>query len=358
VTGVDLERRVLTVQRGTGEADTVEYDSLVVAAGAVSTTYGIEGVDEHAIALKTLDDALELRRNVLERFEQAAVDPTMIERGELNVVVCGGGPTGVETAGAMMEFFTKVLAKDFPTLNVRAVRVILVEAAPRLLSAMSEKSGERARRTLTRCGVEVRVGVGVDRVKADGNRHDVHLTDGTIVPAGVVVWAAGVRANSLGEALGVELTKGGRIVVDADLSVPGHPGVFAIGDIAATPASHAEPPSERAPLPQVAQPAIQGGKHASRQIARRLEGLPTEAFHYRDKGTMATIGRHDAVTEFPSGRRLTGFAGWLSWLGLHLVYLIGFRNRANVLVNWAWNYITFDRGSRLLVERPDPDHDR
>ena len=358
VTGVDLERRVLTVQRGTGEADTVEYDSLVVAAGAVSTTYGIEGVDEHAIALKTLDDALELRRNVLERFEQAAVDPTMIERGELNVVVCGGGPTGVETAGAMMEFFTKVLAKDFPTLNVRAVRVILVEAAPRLLSAMSEKSGERARRTLTRRGVEVRVGVGVDRVKADGNRHDVHLTDGTIVPAGVVVWAAGVRANSLGEALGVELTKGGRIVVDADLSVPGHPGVFAIGDIAATPASHAEPPSERAPLPQVAQPAIQGGKHASRQIARRLEGLPTEAFHYRDKGTMATIGRHDAVTEFPSGRRLTGFAGWLSWLGLHLVYLIGFRNRANVLVNWAWNYITFDRGSRLLVERPDPDHDR
>lgn len=358
VTGVDLERRVLTVQRGTGEADTVEYDSLVVAAGAVSTTYGIEGVDEHAIALKTLDDALELRRNVLERFEQAAADPTMIERGELNVVVCGGGPTGVETAGAMMEFFTKVLAKDFPTMNVRAVRVILVEAAPRLLSAMSEKSGERARRTLTRRGVEVRVGVGVDRVKADGNRHDVHLTDGTIVPAGVVVWAAGVRANSLGEALGVELTKGGRIVVDADLSVPGHPGVFAIGDIAATPASHAEPPSERAPLPQVAQPAIQGGKHASRQIARRLEGLPTEAFHYRDKGTMATIGRHDAVTEFPSGRRLTGFAGWLSWLGLHLVYLIGFRNRANVLVNWAWNYITFDRGSRLLVERPDPDHDR
>jgi len=358
VTGVDLERKVLTVQRGIGEADTVEYDSLVVAAGAVSTTYGIEGVGEHAIALKTLDDALKLRRNVLERFEQAAADPTMIERGELNVVVCGGGPTGVETAGAMMEFFTKVLAKDFPTMNVRAVRVILVEAAPRLLSAMSEKSGERARRTLTRRGVEVRVGVGVDRVKADGNRHDVHLTDGTIVPAGVVVWAAGVRANSLGEALGVELTKGGRIVVDADLSVPGHPGVFAIGDIAATPASHAEPPSERAPLPQVAQPAIQGGKHASRQIARRLEGLPTEAFHYRDKGTMATIGRHDAVTEFPSGRRLTGFAGWLSWLGLHLVYLIGFRNRANVLVNWAWNYITFDRGSRLLVERPDPDHDR
>jgi NADH dehydrogenase len=372
----------------------LEFDSLVLAAGAVSTDYGVDGVEQHAVPLKTLDDAFELRHRVLERFERAAADPAMIERGELNVVLCGGGPTGVETAGAMMELFTKVLAKDFPALDVRAVRVILVEAAPRLLPAMTARSGERARRTLTRHGVEVRLGVGVDRVVAathDGaeevsrhvrplaaasssfacsagsaaetkapshgigsppGHHLVHLVDGTVIPAGTVVWAAGVRAHPLAETLGVELTKGGRIVVDSDLTVPGHPDVYAIGDIAATPASHAEPPADRALLPQVAQPAIQGGRHAGRQIARRLDGLPTEAFHYRDKGTMATIGRHDAVTEFPSGRRLTGFVGWLAWLGLHILYLIGFRNRANVLVNWAWNYLTFDRGSRIIERRP------
>ncbi|WP_227462250.1 NAD(P)/FAD-dependent oxidoreductase [Desertimonas flava] len=341
VTAIDLDRRVVGVVRGTGVSDELSYDSLVLAAGAVSTTYGIAGIDEHAISLKSLDDALDLRLAVLQRFEEAAADPSMIERGELNVVVCGGGPTGVETSGAMMEFFTKVLAKDFPTLDVRSVRVILVEAAPRLLGALSEKSGERAMRTLAKRGVEVRVGVGVDRVVDEGERRVVHLADGTALPAGVVVWAAGVRASPLAESLGVELTKGGRIVVADDLSIPGHPEAFAIGDIAGT-----EPL-----LPQVAQPAIQGGRHAARQIARRLEGAATEAFHYRDKGSMATIGRHDAVAEFPSGRRLTGFAGWVAWLGLHLVYLIGFRNRANVLVNWAWNYLTFDRGSRIVAER-------
>lgn len=362
VTAIDLDRRTVRVERSEGSSDLVGYDSLVVAGGAVSATYGVGGVNEYAIALKSLDDAFELRHDVLERFERAAADPAMIDRGELNVVVCGGGPTGVETAGAMMELFTKVLAKDFPTLDVTAVRVVLVEAASQLLPAMSEKSGDRAKRTLTRRGVEVRLGVVVDRVTADGatssgSTRRVHLTDGTVVPAGVVVWAAGVRANPLGETLGAELTSSGRIVVDADLSVPGHPDVFAIGDIAATPATHAGRPSERPALPQVAQPAIQGGKHAARQIARRLEDLPTEAFHYHDKGSMATIGRHDGIAEFPGGRRLTGFVGWVAWLGLHLIYLIGFRNRANVLVNWAWNYITFDRGSRILTGRVRPGRD-
>lgn len=342
VTDIDLDRRLLRLRRANGADDELTYDSLILAAGAIAATYGVPGVDEHTIALKTLDDALDLRRAVLQRFEEAAGDPAMIERGELNVVVCGGGPTGVETAGAMLELFTKVLAKDFPTLDVHAVRVVVVEAAPQLLPPFSAESGERARRTLARRGVEVIVGVGVDRVTAIGPRgYTVELSDGTAIPAGVVVWAAGVRASPLAERLGVELTKGGRVVVADDLSVPGHPDVFAIGDVAAT-----DPP-----LPQVAQPAIQGGKHAARQIARRLEGAPTQRFEYHDKGSMATIGRHDAVAEFPSGRRLTGFAGWVAWLGLHLVYLIGFRNRANVLVNWAWNYVTFDRGSRIVAER-------
>jgi NADH dehydrogenase len=351
VTGIDVDARTVTLDRGDGVVDALPYDTLVVAAGAVSTSYGIDGVDEHTIPLKDLDDALDLRLSVLERFERAAGDPSLIDRGELNVVLCGGGPTGVETAGAMMELFTRVLAKDFPNLDVRKARVILVEAAPRLLGAMSPKSSDRALRTLTRRGVEVRVGVGVERVSADGQRRLVHLTDGTVLPAGVVVWAAGVRANPLAELLGVELTKGGRIVVAPDLTVPGHPEVFAIGDIAASPAPKVGGAEAPAMLPQVAPPAIQGGHHVAKQIARRLAGRPTEPFHYHDKGTMATIGRNDAVTELPNGLRLSGLLGWLAWLGLHLLYLIGFRNRANVVLNWTWNYVTYDRHSRIVAAR-------
>jgi len=350
VTAIDLDAKVLTVDRA-GVMDGLEYDSLVLAAGAISTTYGVPGVHEHAVPLKTLEDALRLRLKILERFEQASSDPSLIADGKLNVVVCGGGPTGVELAGATMELFTKVLAKDFPTLNVRAVRVVLVEAAPRLLGTFSEKSGERARRTLTRRGVEVRVGVGVDKIVEGA----VHLVDGSVIPAGTVAWTAGVRANPLAESMGLELTKGGRIVVNPDLSVPGHPEVFVVGDIAASPAR----PDGDGMLPQVAQPAIQGGRHAARQIIRRLEGEGTEPFRYHDKGSMATIGRSDAIAEFPNGWRLQGFIGWLAWLGLHLLYLMGFRNRANVLVNWAWNYITYDRGSRIVGDAdlnrvPDP----
>jgi NADH dehydrogenase len=351
VTGVDLDARIVTLDRGDGAGDELRYDTLVIAAGAVSTSFGIDGVDEHTIPLKDLDDALDLRLAVLDRFERASNDPASVERGELNVVLCGGGPTGVETAGAMVELFTRVLAKDFPGVDVQGARVILVEAAPRLLGAMSAKSSERARRTLMRRGVEVMTGVGVARVTADGARRLVHLADGTVLPAGVVVWAAGVRASPLAEMLGVELTKGGRILVNTDLTLPGRPEVMAIGDIAASPA-RAVPGTEGTPiLPQVAQVAIQGGRHAARQIIRRLRGVPTEPFRFRDKGTMATIGRNDAVTELPNGIRLSGLVGWLAWLGLHLVYLVGFRNRANVLLNWAWNYATYDRHSRIVAAR-------
>jgi NADH:quinone reductase (non-electrogenic) len=353
VVGADLERRELVVERDGVPPDTLPYDSLIVAAGAVSTTYGIPGVAEHAIALKDLDDAIDVRHAVLRGFERAAAEPGLLARHGLDVVVCGGGPTGVEIAGAMTELFAKVMAKDFRDLDVAAVRVTLVEAAPRLLGAFSETSGRRARRTLERRGVDIRLGVGVDRVVGgDGDVSVVHLADGTALPAGVVVWAAGVRADPLAEALGVELGRGGRIVVADDLSVPGHPEVFAVGDIAAARSDGGD-----VLLPQVAQPAIQGGRHAARQIVRRLAGRPSEPFHYHDKGSMATIGRHDAVAEFPRGRfgirRLDGFVGWLAWLGLHLVYLIGFRNRASVVVNWAWNYITYDRGSRMLPAERD-----
>lgn len=333
VTAIDTDQRSVTTTNG----PPIPYDTLVVAAGAVSTSYGVPGVDEHAFALKSIDDAVSFRTHLLATFEAAAAHPGTAADGALDVVVCGGGPTGVEMAGGLLELYGKVLAKDFPHLDVAGARVVLVEAGPRLLPTFSEPSGERARRTLVERGVEVITGVGVQQVHADA----VQLADGRRIVTPTVVWAAGVRANPLAELLGVELHRSGRIVVAADLSVPEQPNVFAIGDIAA---------DRHAPLPQVAQPAIQGGRHVARQIVARLDGRPTEPFRYHDKGSMATIGRHDAVAEFPSGRRLSGPIGWLAWLGLHLVYLIGFRNRANVLVNWAWNYVTYDRGARLLAD--------
>ncbi|MCU1392825.1 MAG: FAD-dependent oxidoreductase [Ilumatobacteraceae bacterium] len=341
VTGIDLDARVLQLSAG----QPLGYDTLVVAAGAVSNSYDVPGVDEHAFTLKSVEDAVALRNHVLGKFEAASADPAAMDPAALSVVVCGGGPTGVEMAGGMMELFDHVLAKDFPQLDVRRARVVLVEAADRLLGTFSTASGERARRTLTRRGVEVVTGIGVDRIDASS----VVLADGRRIDAATVVWAAGVRANPLASMLGVPLGRGGRIVVGPDLAVPEHPEVFAIGDIATDAAD---------PLPQVAQPAIQGGHHVARQIARQLAGQPTQAFRYTDKGSMATIGRHDAVAELANGMRLSGTLGWLAWLGLHIVYLMGFRNRANVLVNWTWNYLTYDRAARLLTEddvsRPQP----
>ena len=333
VTSIDAEAR--TVHTDVGAP--LSYDTLVVAAGAVTTSFGVPGVDEHAFALKSVADAVALRHHVLARFEAASTEPALVDTGALDVVICGGGPTGVEMAGGLMELFTKVLAKDFPQLDVRRARVVLVEAGDRLLNGFSEASGERARRTLSRVGVEAVTGTGVAEVQPT----EVVLTDGRRIAAHTMVWAAGVRAHPLAASVGVALGRGGRIVVAPDLSVPERPEVFAIGDIAIDP---------DAPLPQVAQPAIQGGHHVARQIGHRLAGRPTEPFRYTDKGSMATIGRHQAVVDFPDGRHLDGPIGWVAWLGLHLVYLMGFRNRANVLVNWAWNYLTYDRGARILTD--------
>jgi NADH dehydrogenase len=339
VSGIDLDRRLVTLDGGAE----LDYDHLVLAAGAVSADYGIPGVKEHAFGLKTLADAVALRSHVLRCFEDAADDPRLIDDGLLTVVISGGGPTGVELAGGLMELFTKVLRKDFPNLDVRRARVVLVEMSDRLLGTFAPRLSTRAYQTLTRRGVEVVLGVGVDKVEAGA----VHLRDGTRIPTRTLVWTAGVEATPLARTLGVGVGPGGRIVVNPDLTVPGHPEVFAVGDIAMS--------GDRSggSLPGVAQVAIQGGRHAGRMIRAQLDGQPTTPFHYRDKGSMATIGRHDAVAELPGGIRLTGPIGWLAWLGLHLLYLIGFRNRANVLVNWAWNYLTYDRGSRIIGEGVD-----
>lgn len=334
VVEVDLDGRSVVLDHG----GTLAYDTLVVACGAVSNSFGVDGVDHHALPLKDLDQALALRSHLLDRFESAAIDPALVDDGALDVVVSGGGPTGVEMAGGIAELFHRVLAPDFPDLPVSSARIVLVEPLDRLLSAFGEKSSRRALATLERLGVEVRLGVGVDSV----DRTCVRLTDGSEIRAHTTVWATGVKAAPLAGALDLETTRGGRIVVADDLSVPAHPEVFAIGDVAAATVD------DGSPLPQVAQPALQAGKHVAAQIQRRLAGEPTEPFAYRDKGSMATIGRREAVAELPFGLRLAGTPGWLAWLGLHLVYLMGFRNRLNVFVNWCWNYLTYDRASRLL----------
>jgi NADH dehydrogenase len=343
VVDVDLEGRRI----GFVDGPPLEYDHLVLAAGAVTATYGVPGVDEHAFGLKHLDDALALRAHVLSQFERVSVDPSLADDGMLNVAIAGGGPTGVELAGGMVELFDRVLSRDFPTLDVRRARVVLVEPTDRLLATFSPRLSGRALRTLSSRRVEVVLGAGV--AGTDGKV--VELTDGSRIPTGTLVWTAGVTASPLARVVADQLGdaalgRGGRIVVESDLSLPGHPEVFVIGDLAAATDADGQL------LPQVAPVAMQAGEHTARSIRAQIAGQRTEAFRYRDKGSMATIGRHAAVAQLPGGIRLGGTPGWLAWLALHLVMLVGFRNRVNVLVNWAWSYLTYDRASRLILEPP------
>ncbi|MEM8706490.1 MAG: NAD(P)/FAD-dependent oxidoreductase [Actinomycetota bacterium] len=335
--GLDLDgRRVLLA-----DGEPLPYDHLVLALGAVTADYGVPGVDDHAFGLKNAEEARAIRSHVLQRFEAADRLTDPVERSAaMTVVVAGGGPTGVEMAGGFAELFHRVLDRDFPDLDLAQARVVLVEGQDRVLGTFAPKLGAKARRTLEDMGVEVRTGVNVERFEPGL----VSLADGTEIAADTLVWAAGVRANPLAERLGLPTGRGGRVEVDEHLRLATHPEVFVIGDLAAT------RQADGSPVPQVAPGAIQGGEHVAEVIA----GRRPDPFRYRDKGSMATIGRNAAVVEFPSGRTITGFLGWVAWLALHLVMLIGFRNRANVLVNWAWNYLTYDRGSRLIVEPDAP----
>jgi NADH:ubiquinone reductase (H+-translocating) len=339
VTGVDLAEQQVVLADGAS----LDYDHLVLAAGTVTADFGVPGVAEHALGLNDLPDAVRLRSEVLRRFEEADADRSLLDRGWLTFVVAGGGPTGVEMAGAFAELF-KVMAKDYPKLAVERARIVLVEMGPELLPPLSPRAREHARRLLTKRGVEVRTGHSVAGVEAG----QVVLDGGETLATRTVVWAAGVRPVALPSVLGLETGRAGRVVVSPDLSVPGHPNIWVIGDLAAA------ADGDGGLLPQVAQPAIQGGRHVAEQILRRHAGLPTQPFVYRDKGSMATIGRHAAVADLPGNIRLRGILGWLAWLLLHIVTLMGFRNRLSVLVNWAWSYLTWDRGTRLILEPPEP----
>lgn len=335
VTGIDWTGRTVEVDRG----PPLPFDHLVLAAGATTNWFGVPGAEEHGFPLYSMGDALRLRNHLLGQFESADVDNSLIAQGALTVVIVGGGPTGVEMAGALVELIGKVLAEDFRGLEVGRARVILVEQQDAVLGAFSEPSRRHAAEELRALGVELRLGERVEAVTADG----VQLAGGEVLPARTLVWAAGTRANPLAADLGVALTVGGRIVVGPDLRIPDHPEAFVIGDLAALPGPGGSV------LPQLAPVAQQSGRFVGRAIARLADGRPAGRFRYRDLGTMATIGRRQAVADLPWGLRLSGTAGWLAWVGLHLWRLVGVRNRLAVFVNWAWNYLTWERGSRLIV---------
>jgi NADH dehydrogenase len=317
------------------------YDYLIVAAGATHAYFGHDDWLPDAPGLKTLEDALEMRRRVLMAFERAEreSDPAR-RRALLTFVIVGGGPTGVELAGALAEIARLSLSKNFRHIDPTSSRVLLLEGGPTVLSTFPEDLRAAARRDLERLGVEVRTGTLVTRigpgvVQAGDERID----------AETVLWAAGVAASPLGAALGAPVDRVGRVLIQPDLTIPGHPDVFVIGDLASIAGSDGRP------LPGVAQVAMQMGVHAARNIVRAMEGQPLRPFKYRNLGDMATIGRASAVANIP-GLHLKGWIGWLAWLFVHILNLIGFRNRIVVMVQWVWSYFSYQRAIRLITGTP------
>lgn len=340
IPGVQFQRgdvtRVLPDRKVVRLADGQElaYDHLVLATGSVGTTFGIPGVAEHALQMKSITEAREIRRRLLGTYEE--VQEGRLPRESLRVVVVGGGPTGVEVSGAVAEL-QRSMAHQYPDIASQA-SVTLVEAAPRLLLSFSEKSSEHARESLEALGVTVKLSAAVDRMY----ERDVHLKSGEILPAGTVVWAAGVAAPEAWATLG-ETGPQRRLKVDDFLRLPGSEDIWVVGDTAAY------SDADGTVLPMVAPVAMQQGRHVVRNIAATLQGAPLTPFDYTDKGQMATIGRRRAVVETPQGMRLHGTLAWLAWLGLHVAYLAGGRNRVSVIADWGWNYLAWGIGPRRAV---------
>jgi NADH:ubiquinone reductase (H+-translocating) len=332
---VDTARRTLTLRDG----GTLAYDYLVVATGASHSYLGHDAWQTFAPGLKTVEDALEIRRRILTAFERAEWerDPDAL-RSWTTFVLVGGGPTGVELAGAIAEIARNTLARDFRHVSSASARVILLEAMDRVLPTFPATLSASARRQLERIGVEVRTAARVTAIDPEG----VTLGDERI-GARTVLWCAGVAASGVGALLGGELDRAGKVRVEADLSLSGHPEVFVAGDLAAV------QQADGASVPGLAPAAIQEGRHAAWNVIRAVKGLPGLPFRYEDRGLLATVGRAAAVARL--GRlEFSGLVAWLLWLLVHILSLVGFRNRAAVMLQWAWSYVTFDRGARLITE--------
>lgn len=347
VLGVDLGRRRVRLTQ-----HTLEYDYLVIALGGVTNYFGHPEWARFAPGLKSLDDALHIRRNVLLAFERAESSENDAERRRLTtVVVVGGGPTGVELAGAFAELCRVVLKRDFRRVDPGATRVVLLEAGPRLLAHLPPKLSANGADRLQRLGVEVRTGATVRDIQPEL----VELTDGTVIPAANIIWAAGVSASPLTRDLGVETDRAGRLKVLPDLSLPGHSEVFAVGDLALVLDDSGRP------VPGVSPAAMQMARHVARIIrgdlraagpGARADARARPPFRYRDKGTMATIGRSAAVAKI-GALEITGWPAWLAWLLVHLIFLIGFDNKLGVLLQWCYSYLTWKRGARLITGLSD-----
>jgi NADH:quinone reductase (non-electrogenic) len=337
VTAVNLGAREVQFE----EIGPLTYDYLVLGLGAEVNFFGTEGAAEHAFPMYTLPNAVRLKDHLLERWEAAERDPSLVEDGALNVVVVGGGPTGVETAGALVELYRADFAKDYPSLPQDEARVILVEAGPELFPMFKPKLREYTAKALEERTVEVKTGAMVSSVSPSR----VTLKGGEELKAHTLVWGAGLQGNALVQSLGLELQRGNRIGVGPDLTIPEHPEVYALGDIAAI----VDAKTEQV-LPQLGSVALQSGEHAGEQIARRIAGKETKPFKYKDKGTMAAIGRRAAVVQMLGGKTMTGTKAQFAWATVHLALLPTNEDRAKAVVDWAGATFTHQRAGRITVE--------
>jgi NADH dehydrogenase len=336
VTGIDLTRRVVKI----GERE-MSYDYLVLAAGSQTNYFGHDDWMKNSVGLKDIDDSVEIRRRVLLAFEAAEKESDPELRMQmLTFVVIGGGPTGVELAGSLAELARTGLSRDFRMINPSSATILLLEAADKILAAFPEELSASAREQLVRLGVQVKTGAMVSNITTEG----VELKGGEFIPSLTVLWCAGVSSSPLTRTLGVTVDRAGRVQVEPDLSIPGHPEAFAIGDLALF--LH----QDGKPLPGLAPVAMQQGLFVADAIKASIAGMPTKKFHYVHKGSLATIGRKAAVADFGT-MRLTGMPAWLAWLLVHIFFLIGFRNRLVVMFDWIWSYFTYQRGARLITGR-------
>jgi NADH:ubiquinone reductase (H+-translocating) len=337
ITAIDLDARRVTFS----ELDSLSYDYLVLGLGAEVNFFGVEGAADHAFPLYTLPDAVRLKKHVLRAWEEADRKPEVIEDGALNVVVVGGGPTGIETAGALAELYNGVFRKDYPDVAADQAKIILVEAGPELFPMFKADIRAYAEKALAKRGVEVMTGEVVESITP----LRVALKSGTVLPAHTLVWGAGLQGNALVQSLGLELERGNRIGVDSELRIPAHPEVYAVGDVAAI-TDH----KTSEVLPQLGSVALQSGEHAGKTIADRVAGKEAKPFKYHDKGTMATIGRGAAVVQMLGGRTMKGKTASLAWGTVHLALLPTNQDRAKAVVDWAGAGLTHQRSGRITVE--------